>query len=197
MYMNTTFGDYPHSCPLQFSGTSYGTNGKSGILPGWMLLNYNKPVQVSSTLGGYHPNNAVDELAKTYWSAISANKGEWIQTDLGNISTVNASQINYADQDVQVPKDGYNILGKTLVYIINTNCIIQWMERNGMYLVDKSNNKTDVPHDYVELEKPVQARFIKLENIHMPAGKFAYERPACIWQWQRIKTRSRAGIHRS
>ena len=40
-------------------------------------------------------------------------------------------------------------------------------------LVDKSNNKTDVPHEYVELAKPVQARFIKLENIHMPTGKFA------------------------
>ena len=40
-------------------------------------------------------------------------------------------------------------------------------------LVDKSNNKTDVPHEYIELEKPVQARFIKLENIHMPTGKFA------------------------
>ncbi len=30
-----------------------------------------------------------------------------------------------------------------------------------------------MPHDYVELPKPVQARFIKLENIHMPTGKFA------------------------
>jgi hypothetical protein len=40
-------------------------------------------------------------------------------------------------------------------------------------LVDKSNNHTDVPHDYVELQKPVQARFIKVENIHMPTGKFA------------------------
>jgi uncharacterized protein (UPF0254 family) len=30
-----------------------------------------------------------------------------------------------------------------------------------------------VPHDYVELDKAVQARFIRLENIHMPAGKFA------------------------
>jgi hypothetical protein len=40
-------------------------------------------------------------------------------------------------------------------------------------LIDKSNNKTDVPHEYVELEQPVQARFIKLENIHMPTGKFA------------------------
>ncbi|HTD95208.1 MAG TPA: fibronectin type III domain-containing protein, partial [Chitinophagaceae bacterium] len=34
-------------------------------------------------------------------------------------------------------------------------------------------NKTDIPHEYVELAKPVQARFIKLENIHMPTGKFA------------------------
>ena len=39
--------------------------------------------------------------------------------------------------------------------------------------MDKSTKKTDVPHDYVELEKPVQARYIKLENIHMPTGKFA------------------------
>ena len=39
--------------------------------------------------------------------------------------------------------------------------------------MDKSKNKTDVPHDYVELKKPVDARFIKLVNIHMPTGKFA------------------------
>jgi hypothetical protein len=40
-------------------------------------------------------------------------------------------------------------------------------------LVDKSQNKTDIPHDYVELDDPVQARFLKMENLHMPTGKFA------------------------
>ena len=30
-----------------------------------------------------------------------------------------------------------------------------------------------MPHEYIELQKPVQAKFIKLENIHMPTGKFA------------------------
>jgi hypothetical protein len=40
-------------------------------------------------------------------------------------------------------------------------------------LVDKSNNQTDVPHDYVELSTAVQAKYIRLENIHMPTGKFA------------------------
>lgn len=102
MYCNTSFGDYPHYLPgTGHSGSSYGNAGKSDYFSGWMLLNYKKPVQVSSTLGGYHANQAVDELAKTYWSAATSNKGEWIQTDLGNIFAVHAVQINYADQDAE------------------------------------------------------------------------------------------------
>ena len=175
MYCNTTFGDYPHFIPaVGFSGTGYGTNGKSGYFTGWMLLNYNKPVQVSSTLGGYHANNAVDELAKTYWSATTDNKGEFIQTDLGNVSTVNAVQINYADQDVSFPKEMDTIfLGKTIGLYHQYKMYYSVDGKKWNVLIDKSNNKTDVPHEYVQLEKPVQARFIKVENIHMPAGKFA------------------------
>jgi xylan 1,4-beta-xylosidase len=170
MYCNTAFGDYPHYLapskpPPPAGGEALPTLG-AGAFTGWMLLNYKKPVTVSSTLGGYHANNAVDENIKTYWSAVSDNKGEWIQTDLGNLSTVNAVQINYADQDVK-------LLGK------QTNTYHQYKlyyspdGKKWNTLVDKSNNKTDVPHEYVELQKPVQTRFIKLENIHMPAGKFA------------------------
>jgi hypothetical protein len=169
MFCNTTFGDYPHYIPgTGFNGSSYGTNGKSAYFTGWMLLNYNKPVQVSSTLGGYLPNNAVDELAKTYWSAATGNKGEWIQTDLGNISTVNAVQLNYADQDVAADR-----LGKQLNQYHQYKIYSSLDGKNWKVLIDKSTNKTDVPHDYVQLEKPVQARFIKMENIHMPTGKFA------------------------
>ena len=40
-------------------------------------------------------------------------------------------------------------------------------------LKDKSSNITDVPHDYIELEKPITARYIRMDNIHMPSGKFA------------------------
>lgn len=175
MFCNTTFGDYPHYLPgANSSGSTYGDNGKSKYFTGWMLLNYNKPVQVSSTLGGYHANNAVDELIKTYWSAATGDKGEWIQTDLGNVSTVKAIQINYADQDVSFPKEIDTIfLGKTLGLYHQYKLYYSMDGIKWNMLVDKSNNKTDVPHDYVELEKPVQARFIKIENIHMPAGKFA------------------------
>ena len=161
MWCNTAFGDYP-TYLLASPGEG------SAMRPGWMLLNYKKPIQVSSTLGGYVANNANDEDLKTYWSAASGNKGEWMQSDLGTVSTVNAIQINYADQDV----DG-NRLGK---YNDQYHQYILYYSVDGKkwtILADKSNNKTDVPHDYVELQNPVQARFIKLENIHMPTGKFA------------------------
>ncbi len=162
MYCNTAFGDYPHYLPAYLLPSSVGSR------PGWMLLNYNKPVQVSSTLGGYHANNAADELMKTYWSAATGDNGEWIETDLGNISTVNAIQINYADQDVDSDR-----LGKRLDQYHQYKLYYSTEGKKWALLIDKSKNKTDVPHDYIELQSPVQARYLKLENIHMPTGKFA------------------------
>jgi hypothetical protein len=167
MFCNTTFGDYPHYLPYEKNAEAeYGDNGKSPWFTGWMLLNYNKPVQVSSTLGAYAPNHAVDELTKTYWSAATGNKGEWIQTDLGNVSTVNAVQINYADQDAE-------FLGKSEGVYHQYKLYYSVDGKKWNLITDKSNNKTDVPHEYVEFSNPVQARFIKLENIKMPTGKFA------------------------
>lgn len=168
MWCNTTFGDYPHYIPSGTIKEGYGTNGLSPYFTGWMLLNYNKPVQASSTLGSYVPNNAVDELMKTYWSAKTGDKGEWFQTDLGNISTVNAIQINYADQDVADDR-----LGKFTNQYHQYKLYYSLDGKKWILLVDKSANKTDIPHEYVQLNQPVKARFIKLENIHMPTGKFA------------------------
>lgn len=40
--------------------------------------------------------------------------------------------------------------------------------------MDKSANQRDVPHDYIQLKKPVLTRYIRITNIHMPGhGKFA------------------------
>ncbi|HRO48032.1 family 43 glycosylhydrolase [Agriterribacter sp.] len=169
LFCNTAFGDYPHYLP---EGTAVENVIKSAApsayFTGWMLLNYNKPVIVSSTLGSYTANNAVDENIKTYWSAATANKGEWIQTDLGAVSTVNAIQVNYADQDVDS-----SFLGKSLRVYHQYKIYYSVDGKRWKMLVNKSDNKKEVPHDYVELETPVQARYIKLENIQMPTGKFA------------------------
>lgn len=158
MWCNTAFGDYPQYLPEARK------DGKT--FPGWMLLNYKKPVTVSSTLGSFFANNAVDESIKTYWSAKTANPGEWIQSDLGQVCTVNAIQINYADQDVEFLGKQNTTYHQYRLYCSNDG-------KKWTLLVDKSKNKTDVPHDYVELAQPIKTRFIKLENLHMPTGKFA------------------------
>ena len=160
LYCTTAFGDYPHFLP---DGPADHLKSR---FTGWMLLNYQKPVQVSSTLDGRAPNYLVDENIKTYWSAQSGNPGEWLISDLGEISEVRAIQLNYADQDAK-------LLGKIPNLYHQYRILSSQDGQNWSLLVDKSTNQTDVPHDYIELEKPVNAKYLKLENVHMAAGKFA------------------------
>ena len=161
MYCNTAFGDYPHYLPGDTA------DHLKSRFTGWMLLNYKKPVMVSSVLGSlYNANNAVDESIKTYWSAASGDAGEWLQSDLGAISTVKAIQINYADQDAA-------FLGKTSGQRHRYKLYHSTDGREWKLLVDKSANNQDVPHDYIELDSQVETRYIRLENISVPSGKFA------------------------
>jgi hypothetical protein len=162
MYTETAYSDFPMKMP----NSTF--DKPSDLFTGWMILNYNKPVQVSSSLGAYTANYAVDEQMRTYWSAKSNQKGEWIQSDLGAVSTVRAVQINYADQDVDT-----SFLGKMNGIYHQYQVLASKDGKHWQVIIDKSNNKTDVPHDYVELEKPVEARYVKMVNIHMAAGKFA------------------------
>lgn len=160
LYTNTAYGDYPHYLPNK---TADHTKSQ---FTGWMLLNYHKPIQVSSTLGTFNANLANDENIKTYWSAKTDSKSEWIQTDLGAVSTVNAIQINYADQDAE-------IMGKQNGLYHQYQLLGSKDGKTWELLKDKSQNKTDIPHEYLVFDKPVHTRFIKMLNIHVPTGKFA------------------------
>lgn len=160
MYCNTSYGDYPYYLPA-------GKDDRNkDLFTGWMLLNYNKPVTVSSSLPGTPPNNAVDENIKTYWSALTGNKGEWIISDLGEASEIRAIQVNYADQDAQLMGKQTDIYHQYILSVSSDG-------KKWRIVADKSANRTDVPHDYIELATPAEARYVKLENIHVPTGKFA------------------------
>jgi hypothetical protein len=161
MYCNTAYGDYPHFLPHASAN-----GGKRQTFAGWMLLNYAKPVAVSSTLGGFGPNFAVDEDIKTYWSAATGDRGEYFVSDLGNVSSVRAVQINFADQDATLMGKCPGLFHQ---YLLQASLDGKRWET----IVDKSGNRADVPHEYVELSEPVEARFIRIENLHVPTGKFA------------------------
>lgn len=162
MYCITAYGDYPTLLPE----SARGKNFARGLFAGWMLLNYQKPVKVSSTYGGYQPNYAVDEDIKTYWSAKTGAPGEYFQSDLGELSMVHAIQINYADHDAE-------FMGKTLGKAHQFRILVSDDEKKWRLIVDKSKNTSDVPHAYIELPAPVRARYVKIEHLQMPTGTFA------------------------
>ena len=74
-------------------------------------------------------------------------------------STIHAIQINYADQDAE-------FLGKQTGTYHQYKILISDDGKSWKTLVDKSNNKTDVPHDYIE---PLPTRYRKIpENGKHP-----------------------------
>ncbi len=160
MYAYTGFGDFPFKMPTRK------ISGPEELFQGWMLLSYNKPVEVSSELADHPKKYAADEEIRTYWSAKTGNKGEWISMDLQKECTVNAIQINYAENETKMMGRQPNIYYQYLLEYSTDG-------KTWKTLVDKTQNKTDGPHDYIELTKPVKARYIKLTNYHMADGTFA------------------------
>lgn len=152
LHCNTAYGDYPHT--------------RGGEFAGWMLLGYAKPVRASSTRGALSPNRAVDEDIRTYWSAATGDAGEWLESDLGALCTVRAIQINYADEDAA-------LMGKVPGLRHRYRLRASRDGKRWETIVDKSENRADVPHDYVELPAPVEARWVRIENLEVPTGKFA------------------------
>ncbi len=160
LYAYTGFGDYP------FKISNKKISGPEDLSTNWMLLSYNKPVEVSSELPDHPKEYAADENIRDYWSAKTGNKGEWISIDLQKECTVNAVQINFAENETQIYGRNPDIYYQYLLEYSTDN-------KTWHTLVDKTENRTDVPHDYDELLHPVKARYIRLTNYHIPGGTFA------------------------
>lgn len=160
LYTYTEFGDFPYTIPQQK------ISKPEELFPGWMLLSYNKPITVSSELPDHPKQYSADEEIRTYWSAQTGNKGEWISMDLQKQSVINAIQINYAENNTNLHGRKESIYYQYALEYSNDN-------KTWKLLADKRLNKTDVPHDFVQLAVPVKARYIKVTNYHLPDGTFA------------------------
>ena len=160
LYTYTGFGDFPFMIPQKK------ISGPEELFPGWMLLSYHKPVEVSSEIKDHDKNLANDEEIRTYWSAKTGKTGEWINMDLQKQSMINAIQINFAENDTHLLGRSDSAYYQYLAEYSNDN-------KTWKTLVDKRLNKTDVPHDYLQLTKPIQARYVRVTNYHVPDGTFA------------------------
>ena len=160
MHVYTGFGDFPFKIPAKK------ISSPTELFPNWMLLSNNKPVEVSTELTDHPKKFATNEDIRTFWSAKTGDKGEWISMDLQKESTVNAVQINYAENETKIFGRNPDIYYQYLLEYSSDG-------KDWKTLADKTLNQTDVPHDYIELAKPVKARYIKLTNYKVPSGTFA------------------------
>ena len=162
MYSDTYFGDYPHYYPDQVSRQT-----TSGGFRGWMLLSYGKPVKASSQLESYPVENVTDENLKTFWVAEKNDDKQWVEIDLEEVSDVYALQLNFFDYE----ETGFwgrmpNLRQRYLVEASVDGA--RWR-----VLVDYRNSFRDAPHNYIELDQPIEARYIRYRHHYVPGKNLA------------------------
>lgn len=162
MYSDTYFGDYPHYSPDQVSRQT-----TSGGFRGWMLLSYGKPVKASSQLESYPVENVTDENLKTFWVAGKNDDKQWVEIDLEEVSDVYALQLNFFDHE----ETGFwgrmpNLRQRYLVEASVDGA--RWR-----VLVDYRNSFRDAPHNYIELDQPIEARYIRYRHHYVPGKNLA------------------------
>lgn len=160
MIAHTEFADYPLIMP------NHKIKDVSDLYPGWMMLSYKKSAEASSSLDANPPALAVNEEIRDYWSAKTGDKGEWLSIDLGEVATVKAVQINFAENNTQLfGREGILAQQYLLEYSIDNK---SWKT-----LADKTKNEEDLTHQYHTFKIPIKARYLKVTNYRVPGGTFA------------------------
>ena len=162
MYSDTYFGDYPHYSPDQVSRQT-----TSGGFRGWMLLSYGKPVKASSQLESYPVENVTDENLKTFWVAEKNDDKQWVEIDLEEVSDVYALQLNFFDYE----ETGFwgRMPNPRQRYLVEASVDgARWR-----VLVDYRNSFRDAPHNYIELDQPIEARYIRYRHHYVPGKNLA------------------------
>ncbi|WP_335966858.1 family 43 glycosylhydrolase [Galbibacter sp. PAP.153] len=173
MYVNTAYGDYPHYLP--------GTNVKDHKerFTGWMLLSYKKPVTTNSPLvegenkvvdesekgymqeqiHGFEIEKINDEEIRSYWVSAANNDSIYVQMDMEKPMDVKAIQINFQDYKSK-------IFGRpdTLKQRFTIEASLDG--KKWQTIADYSKNNRDMPHGYIELKQPVEARYIKYNHVY-------------------------------
>lgn len=173
LFCNQRYGDWPQ--------TVAENKMNSWEDPKWFLLSFGKKATASSSEPGHEPLFAFDENIKTWWRAESAKKGEWLQVDLGETYDVNAIQINFADDKIEIPTPG-TIRGTTQArYIEEDDIFTRWVLEgsldleNYFIIEDKSQVNTELSHDLIVREDGIKVRYLKLTVIEVP-----YEQKPCV-----------------
>ena len=160
MHSETALGDWPQYWP----GSRKGPVGDNWT--GWKLLSHKKKVEVSSTFENYAPAQGVDEDFMTCWAAETGDPGEYFCVDLGKVADLRAIQVNFDHIGGAAPQGrGFGAPqappGHYQCYTVEVSADkVNWTK-----VADKPDNKQEFRHVYIELPKPVNARYVKVTNL--------------------------------
>lgn len=169
LFCNQRYGDWPVAVS--------GETADPWKNPEWFLLSFGKTASASSFEHGKEPERALDENVQTWWRAAANKPGEWLMADLGCGYDVRAIQVNFADDEIDIPCPG-EIRGTTQArYIAEEDGVTRFKLEGSLdgehffVIADKSGAKTDLPHDFIVCEEGVSARYIRLTVMSVPYGQ--------------------------
>ena len=183
MYSNTEYGDYPRF------GADHPT--KAGLHNGWMLLSYKGNATVSSSLtqvmkftsndddvevtelplekntnGDIISKVLTDENPKTFWVAEVNDNKQWIKIDMLNPGNIYAFQLNFHDHESGIYTRTEGLRHRFSIEVSKDG-------ENWQTVVDRSNSNIDAPNAYIVLDKPVNAKYVRYNNVEVPGANFA------------------------
>lgn len=169
LVVNTVLSDYPTYI------TAKGIDNYSNPRPDWNLISYNAKATASSSIENHTPELSTDESLRTWWSATTANSGEWLQLDLGKVCKMNALQLSFADQDVTDTHGRDNSFCYNYVVEFSVDGDKWYTLADHTGYSGKPNTATDTSNDYYELTAAIDLRYVRVTNKgDIPAnGKFA------------------------
>ncbi|WP_299577433.1 family 43 glycosylhydrolase [uncultured Sunxiuqinia sp.] len=183
MYSNTHYGDYPRYAPNHPT--------KAGEHCGWMLLSYKGKTTVSSAMmqikkststdGNYDitempvektaegqivSNVLTDESPKSFWVANANDDQQWVQIQMRAPGKIYAFQLNYHDHESGIYTRTEGLRHQFTIEVSNDGK--EWQT-----VVDRSNSYKDAPNAYIVLNQPVEARYVRYNNVKVPGKNLA------------------------
>ena len=156
-YCDQRYGDWPMAAEdAPFS------------LPRWLPLHVGARASASS---GQHPENALTEDVRSWWSAETNEPGQWLQADLGAECSVHAVQINFADEGMTFETESGDRVIDLGQHFTRWKLEASADGHLWQTLCDKTQADTDLSHDFIVREEGVRCRFIRLTVIETPYGQ--------------------------
>lgn len=183
MYTNTSYGDYPRFGPDH--------PNKAGEHCGWMLLSYKGKTTVSSSRmqvmkttstdndydiremplekddeGEIISEVLTDESPKSFWVADANNDQQWVEIEMLNPGKIYAFQLNYHDEETGIYTRTEELHHRFAIEVSDDG-------ESWQTVVDRSKSYKDSPNAYIVLNQPVEAKYIRYNNIEVPGKNLA------------------------